>query len=343
MPEIWLYGELKNETETQGCNSPGAGKIKFDPADIDKWRNKFDWKPKFDLLDSDPHSHPENKEFVVEVESDGTAYLRFGDCIYGARPEPKTDFYALYRVGNGVAGNVGAETLAHIVTNVTEVNCITNPLPARGGQEPESIEDVRKNAPNAFRRQERAVTAEDYEEITSRYGGIQRAAATFRWMGSWNTVFVTVDRLGGREVDPEFKTDLSRYLENYRMAGQDVEIDSPRFVPLEIEMQVSVKQEYFRSNVKEALLQLFSSRTLPDGRRGVFHPDNFTFGQSVYMSPIIAVAQSVPGVSSVKIPKFQRQWNPSNEALENGELKLGRLEIARLDNNPNFPIGVCSH
>jgi hypothetical protein len=41
-------------------------------------------------------------------------------------------------------------------------------------------------------------------------------------------------------------------------------------------------------------------------------------------------------VDSVLITKFQRQGTPNSEALENGELKLGRLEIARLDNDPNF-------
>ena len=58
-------------------------------------------------------------------------------------------------------------------------------------------------------------------------------------------------------------------------------------------MFVCVKPDYFRSHVKEGLRDLFSSRTLPDGRRGVFHPDNFTFGQPVYLSSLYAAAQSV--------------------------------------------------
>ena len=55
------------------------------------------------------------------------------------------------------------------------------------------------------------------------------------------------------------------------------------------------------------LLEVFSNRVLPDGRRGVFHPDNFTFGQTVYLSPLYAAAQAVAGVDSVVITKFQRQ------------------------------------
>ena len=43
-------------------------------------------------------------EFVVEVETDGTATLRFGDGRTGAGPRPARTFEATYRVGNGVAG-----------------------------------------------------------------------------------------------------------------------------------------------------------------------------------------------------------------------------------------------
>lgn len=301
------------------------------------------WKPKRDLLNSGPN----DKEFVVEVEDNGTAYLRFGDDRFGSRLASGTQFIAIYRIGNGVRGNVGADTLAHIVsddpafisdlTNPVIVE-VRNPLPARGGIEPESIEQVRQNAPSTFRVQERAVTPEDYAEVAKRCElNIQRATATFRWTGSWRTVFLTVDRLGGEEVDEEFEKEMRRCLERYRMAGHDVEVDGPRYVSLEIEMIICVKPNYLTSDVKAALLEVFSNRILPDGRRGMFHPDNFTFGQTVYLSPLYAAAQAVAGVDSVEVTKFQRQGIPSQEALDASKLELERLEIARLDNDPNFP------
>jgi hypothetical protein len=148
---------------------------------------------------------------------------------------------------------------------------------------------------------------------------------------------VTADRLGGVPVDDEFERTMRGHLERFRMAGHDLEIDGPRFVSLEIEMLVCVKPDYFRSSVEPALLTVFSNRVLPDGRRGVFHPDNFTFGQPVYLSSLYQAAQAIAGVASVKITTFQRQGQASTSALDPGQLELGRLEIARLDNNPNFP------
>ena len=307
IPEILLTSKLHNQTDA--------------------------WDAKRDLL----NSNADSREFVVEVEADGKTYLRFGDNKNGLRPAAETEFKATYRVGNGVAGNVGAESIGHIISDDSKIKQVCNPLPAIGGIEAESIEDVRAKAPAAFRTQQRAVTPEDYAEVTQRHPQVQKAAATFRWTGSWHTVFVTVDRLGGLPVDEKFENKIRQHLEKYRMAGYDLEVDAPRFVSLEIEMQVCVKPDYFRSDVKAALLQIFSNRILPDGRKGLFHPDNFTFGQPVYLSPLYAAAMAVAGVASVKITAFQRHGTPSLEALDRGFLSLGRLEIARLDNDPDFP------
>ena len=291
------------------------------------------WLPQRDLLASEAGA----TEFVVEVETDGTAYVRFGDDRFGSRPPTGTTFTADYRVGGGVGGNVGAGALAHIVSNNAGIVAVTNPISARGGAAPESIEQVRQNAPHAFRTQQRAVTAKDYAEVAERHAGVQRAAATIRWTGSWRTVFLTVDRFGGADVDADFELEMRAHLERYRMAGHDVEIDAPLYVSLEIEMTVCIKPGYLKSDVRRALLESFSRHTSADGRRGVFHPDNYTFGQTVFLSPLYAAALSVDGVESVEIKRFARRGETGDAALQAGKLELNRLEIARLDNDPNFP------
>ena len=306
LPHVHLTSELGPDTET--------------------------WRPQRDLLGSAPDA----PEFVVETENDGTAYLRFGDDEYGQQPEPETTFEATYRVGNGHAGNVGADTLAHIVSNDSAITGVRNPLPASGGIDPETMEQIRRDAPEAFRTQRRAVTEADYARAAERDPRVQRAAATLRWTGSWHTVFITVDPLAGFASTREFTASLQDRIEPFRMAGHDLEIDTPRYIPLEIAMFVCVKPDYFRSDVRTALLEVFSSGTLADGRRGVFHPDHFTFGQTVHLSPLYAAAQSVAGVASVQISLFRRQGRPETSGLAAGFLTMGRLEIARLDNDPNF-------
>jgi hypothetical protein len=295
------------------------------------------WLPVRDLL----ASGREDRQFVVEVESDVTAFLRFGDDEHGARPLAGTTFDATYRIGNGTAGNVGPETIAHLISAQPAVGDavarVWNPVPARGGRDAETTEEVRQRAPAAMRRQRRAVTEADYADLVKEFrADVQRIAATFRWTGSWRTVFITADRLGGRAVDEPFERDLRARLEPFRMAGQDLEVDAPIPVPLQIGMHVCVKPDYDVSQVRAALLDRFSNRTLADGQKGVFHPDNFSFGETVRLSPLYAAAQAVDGVQSVTVTTFERRGVSTAQGLEAGRLDMGRLEIPRLDNDPNF-------
>lgn len=294
------------------------------------------WGPRRDLLSSGRFS----RDFVVEVDDDGRATLRFGDDVMGERPAEGKPLTAHYRVGNGVRGNVGAGAIAHAVVApllLPRIVAVRNPLPGRGGEEPEAAERIRSAAPAAFRTPERAVTPADYARMAERHPEVQRAQATVRWTGSWRTVFLSVDRVGGRPVDAAFEAALRRHLERYRMAGHDLEIDGPRFVPVEVSVFVCVDPGYFRGDVERALREALGSRAFADGRRGLFHPDRFTFGQSVYLSHVYAAVQGTPGVSWAEVRRFRRQGLAATESLETGELAMGRLEVARLDDDPSFP------
>jgi baseplate J-like protein len=289
------------------------------------------WDPLSDLLNAGEFT----RAFVAEVDEKGRAQLRFGDDILGQKPFGK--FSAAYRVGNGRSGDIGAETIVRAVTAISGVTAVRNPLPARGGCDPESMEEVRQYAPEAFRVQERAVTEEDWAEVTQRDPEVQKAAARFRWTGSWTTVFLTIDRKGAKKVDAEFADEMRARLEHYRIAGYDLEVRAPVFVPLDIQMCVCMQSGYFESEVKKSLLSAFSNRDLSDGRRGYFHPDNFTFGQPVFLSQIYRVAMQQPGIASVEVKRFQRWGALPNQEIENGLLRPAVLEIVQLDNDRNFP------
>lgn len=291
------------------------------------------WTAQPDLLGSDRFA----RDLVAETEHDGSVTLRFGDDAHGLRPPSGTSFVATYRVGNGRSGNVGRDGLRHAVTTVSAVTGVGNPLPAAGSAEPETAEEVRRDAPFAFGVQERAVTEADYAEVAGRDPEVQRAAATFRWTGSWHTVFLTADRFGGAAVDAGFETRLRDFLERYRMAGYDLEVDAPVFVPLEIGLTVCVLPGYFRSDVATEVHAALSARALPNGHLGLFHPDNLTFGQPVYLSAVLAAVHAVPGVQSVQVTTFERQRLPLTSGIDDGVLPMGRLEIPRLDNDPSFP------
>lgn len=289
------------------------------------------WRPLADLLNADEFT----RAFVAEIDEKGRAQLRFGDDVLGQKPSG--NFSAAYRIGNGDLGNIGAETIVRPVTPISGLISVRNPLAASGGCEAESMEEVRQYAPQAFRIQERAVTEEDWAEVAERDSEVQEAAARFRWTGSWWTIFLTIDRKGGHPVEAEFAEEMRARLERYRIAGYDLEVRAPLFVPLDLLIFVCVQPGYFASEVKKALLAVFSNRDLPDGRRGFFHPDNFTFGQPVFLSQIYRLAMQQPGVASVEVKRFQRWGQAGNQEMDVGFLRPAALEIVQLENDRNFP------
>jgi len=296
------------------------------------------WTVRRTLLDSGPFS----ADFVVETENDGSATLRFGDGVLGA--PPLAGLTATYRVGNGAAGNVGAGAIAQLGHALAGVRAIRNPLPATGGVDPESPADVRLYAPQAFRTQTRTVTPADYVAAAQAVAGVARAQAIIQWTGSWQTAFVTVERSDGLPVDAAFKAGVRSGLEPLRLAGIDLEIEAPVYVPLDIAFTILVAANYFAFDVKSQLLAVFSNGVLPNGQLGFFNPANFTFGQPVYLSRMVATAMAVPGVVRVDTDdtppqpnRFRRWAQASRGELAAGRITLARLEIARLDNDPNRP------
>jgi len=295
------------------------------------------WNPKRDLLSSGAFA----SEFVAETDNDDRTNIRFGDDENGMHPSEGTLIHACYRIGNGTTGNLPMGAIVHVVSDTfssDEIQSVSNPLSARGGTDPEPMEAVRQNAPAAFRIQQRAVTPEDYAAKAGEHPDVQRAAATLRWSGSWHTVFLTIDRRSSRLVDAAFENELRVFLERYRLAGHDLEIDGPRFVPLELALRVCISSNYFRSDVIAALKAVFDNRLHSDGTRGFFHAENFSFGQPVLLSRIYAAAQQVAGVRHVEVTILRRQGATTDALVpESDVFEVGRIEIAQLENDSNFP------
>lgn len=296
------------------------------------------WEAHYDLI----ASGADDTHFVIEIDNYGIAHLRFGNGELGFRPSAGTTFRVTYRVGNGKAGNVGAESISRLVLQNESLDgvfvTVRNPLPARGGTDAEPMNEAKLFAPHSFRKDiERAIIAGDYQKIAERNAGLQRASAALVWTGSWYEVDVAVDPLGREEAESTLLRGLEAHLERFRRMGHDLAVTRARYVPLKLKLEVCALPHYQRAHVKAALLEVFSNRTLSGGRRGFFHPDNLTFGEGIYLSNIIAAGQTVAGVECVRVKEFRRLFASSNYEIENGVLPLGTSEIAQLDNDPNYP------
>lgn len=319
------------------------------------------WTPRRDLLNSGAR----DRHFVGELEDDGRLALRFGDGRHGAKPKPGARLAVHYRLGGGKAGNVGAEAINHLVLcrdpecpatgRPLPVAGVRNPLPAVGGTEPEPVEQVRRLAPLDLRRtRRRAVTAEDYAALASGLPGVQRAAAEIRWTGSVQEAHIAVDAYGTGAPSPALLDSVAHALEGYRRIGHDLVVGPARPVPLDIAVEVCAAPGHQHGQILAELYRVLGGRRLSGGRLGFFHPDALTFGEPVRLSRLVAVAAAVPGVLSVEVVRLRRLWHEGLEgpkapddgtsyetsggaALDEGVLRIGPLEVAQCDNDPDRP------
>ncbi len=297
-----------------------------------------EWTPVFDLLGS----RADDRHVVAEIDNAGRARLRFGDGQLGRAPQAGATMQARYRLGNGRAGNVGAGSINRLHVRGQHLGGLDlrlgNPLPARGGVDPEPLAQARLLAPGAFRTEpQRAIIADDYARIAERDARIQRASAELVWTGSWYEADVALDPYGQVPAGAALIADTDAALQRVRRMGHDLHVETAVYVPLDLEIQACALPGYERGAIRAALREVFSAGCRRDGTPGYFHPDRLQFGQPVRISAIVAEAMAVPGVECARVTRLQRLYEAPNRELDDGVLRLRRHEIARLDGDAAQP------
>ncbi len=141
---------------------------------------------------------------------------------------------------------------------------------------------------------------------------------------------VAADALGTSQPPAGLLQSVEESLAAYRRIGHDLDVVAAVYVPLDLELKVCVDDHAIALDVKAALIQTL-------GGQGLFHPDRLSFGGGIYLSQLVAAARAVEGVASVDVVRLQRLGHAANNEIENGVLPIGPMEIAQLDNDPNFP------
>jgi predicted phage baseplate assembly protein len=286
-------------------------------------------------------SRDTDQDFVVEIDNDRRTTIRFGNDDQGTRPAPETQFWASYRVGNGPVGNIGQNKLFHIVyrdTPVTAIEGVSNPLPATGGTDAESNQHAKMLAPQAFRTLQRAILQDDYRELVMRDFPlqVQQARATLQQVGTRNVVTVVFDPASAVRDVEKLKKAIQARLNRYKRMGHEVDVRQAQYVGLDIQLKVTASSGYLRGQIHRELMVLFGAGELIDGRKAFFHPDNLTFGDSIYLSRIVAEAKKINGLANIIVTRLARHNDDAAAAqqhLDDGVLTLGAFEIPSVSNN----------
>jgi hypothetical protein len=219
--------------------------------------------------------------------------VQFGDSNTGAvLPTGQANVVANYRFGAGLGGRVGANSLTTILTRITNLNSATNPLPAEGGADPETMDRARVNAPRTVRTFGRAVSLRDFEDLVTASGEVAKAVADFTWDGFAPAINLTVagQQAGTFTLDGLLRLGLALNAArdpNHRLILQN-------FARLPILVSATVLTDPSQS--KDAVLAAALAALL-----SALSFDNLNLGQSIHLSSIFSVLQNVPGVVAADV------------------------------------------
>jgi hypothetical protein len=305
------------------------------------------WDEVESLVHSDD-SAENGDHYMVETDERQRSTLRFGNGTNGRLLPADSIVHAEYQIGGGHGGNIGADQLDNIQPLTGALNgavvAVTNPFDVTDGRDPEPAERIRRNAPEAFRaRQLRAVTLADYVKRAEEVSGVSRAVARYAWTGSWRTVRIAIDPTGFTAVGDarsdalwdELRPRIADHLEAVRLIGEDIELRPPRYVPLEIHVIVCAGEAYWREDLRFVLEQEFSDGWTSDGRRGFFHPDEWTFGQALHRSAIEGRIHRIAGIEHVVSITMKRFSSPMPGIPGAEVLEIGFDEVVLLANEPD--------
>jgi hypothetical protein len=258
-PEFTVYeGVMKKWKFT--VNSSEIGQrfiIKDKTIDIDTLRinvfndsnstEKTEFKLASDLFDLQPLS----KVFYISTNEDGYYEIFFGNDQFGAKLGNGNMIEASYLSSKGESGN-GCKSMTYVQppqsvytrnttaffsgfsTNVTEVS--------NGGMDEETIDDLRFNIPNHYRRQNRIVTESDYRSILlSEFRNIDSInvwGGEKNYIRDYGSVFICIKPKYGMTLSGYAREEIKRILTKYGVVGIQQKIVDPEYIKLDINLFV---------------------------------------------------------------------------------------------------------
>jgi hypothetical protein len=277
----------------------------------DQW---IDWEP----VASFEHSHAGDRHFTVDLVR---GELRFGPAIrqpdggwrrFGAVPAVGAALrFTRYRHSGGLAGNVATGALTVLPSPIPGVASVTNPQPAVGGADAESLDGARDRAALELRARTRAVTVEDFERLTlAASSRVARAlCSTVEGRGPVRVHVVprvespdrllTLDELA---PDRPLMERLADRLEQHRLIGTSILLLPARLRGVSVAVEVGAAPladlERVRQDVEHALYTFLNPLV---GGSADGPGDGWPAGRSLNQGELFGIVYGIAGVRSVNV------------------------------------------
>jgi len=234
---------------------------------------------------------------------------------YGVAPS-NTTLTVRYYTGGGVQSNVLSNTITNLNTSNTNFikggldstlgqyifNSLAsnNPTAASGGQDGDTIEEIRQNSISNFSTQLRNVTADDYLvralSMPSRYGRISKAWTQKPNADEANTtldLYILTQNNQNQltTASDSLKQNLRTYINEYKMIGDTISIKDAFVINFGINFEI-ITYPNFNSN--EVLERCFLAL------QSYFITDKWQINQPIIIPDLYVMLDALEGVQTVK-------------------------------------------
>jgi hypothetical protein len=250
---------------------------------------------------------------LSEFGVDPALVSKIGDFInnssLGVTPTANRTMFVKYRTGGGSATNLGSNVLTTLgiadilvtgpttAMNVSVRNSIrvNNPIPALGGKNEPSVEEIRNLVRYNFSSQNRAVTITDYQTrialMPGEFGAPFRCSV-FEEQNKIKIYTLGLDSKGtlSSQSTTTLQQNIATYLSDYRMINDYIEINNAKIINLGFEIDLVIDKQFPQSQIiTEAI----------NKTKSYFDINKWNMGDDIYLAQLVETINNISGVLNV--------------------------------------------
>jgi hypothetical protein len=276
---------LQNAPVTYLADQPGRSGQGYSST-ITLWVNDVQWTEVPSFYDQDANA----QVFVTREDDQGKTHVLGGDGVNG-RPFPSGvgNIVASYRTGGG-ATSPPPTSVTVLLQPQPGLSALVNPLPTSGGADPDTLSDLRQQAPRSLLTFGRAVSLDDYAAIAAATPGVARVSAGYVFDPTQQRPVVTLWVGDDATAVTAARTAIAAISDPNR----PISINPANQVQISLSLTYVRDPRYLDAPVRAAL-----QTALVDPTAGLFGASVVQIGQAFYDSQIYAACLAVPGVQAV--------------------------------------------
>ena len=284
------------------------------------------------------------EDFLNNAESLSIVALLNNDSL-GEIPSSGIYLHCRYRSGGGAETNtsqgsinsVSSKSISYIppgadlgvVAQISSNISCSNPIPAIGGRDHPTIDEIKAYASHHYSAQDRCVTVQDYtsriSQLPAEYGTIFRSYAQADSESMNTRIYILTRDENGKlknTGNATIKSNVAAYLSNYKVLNDFIIIDDGRIINIGINFKVQVEQSYNKKDVIVACINEL---------RDYFDIRKWQMSDTIYISQIVELLRKQPGVVNVIEVKFKNKvgGDYSRDILSNDIMEIDMVKALR--------------